>query len=75
MRRDTIPSWVVWVLTAQVGVVYMFGGLAKLNADWLFHAQPLRIWLYNNGDLTLVGPLLKETWMAYAMSWAGAALT
>ena len=69
----TIPSWVIWVLRAQVGVVYVFGGIAKLNPDWLLHAQPLRIWLYNNGDLPLVGPLLKEVSLAYAMSWAGAA--
>lgn len=70
---ETIPVWVIWALCAQVGVVYLFGGLAKLNPDWLFHAQPLRIWLYNSGDLFLVGPLLKEAWVAYAMSWAGAA--
>ena len=38
------------------GVVYVFGGIAKLNPDWLFHAQPLRIWLYNSGDVPPVGP-------------------
>ena len=68
----TVPAWTIWVLRAQVGVVYVFGGIAKLNPDWLFHAQPMRIWLYNNGDLLLVGPLLKEVWVAYAMSWTGA---
>ena len=72
-RSCTIPRWVIWVLAAQVGVVYVFGGIAKLNLDWLLHAQPLRIWLYNNGDIPLVGPLLQEVWVAYAMSWAGAA--
>ena len=73
LRSETAASWVVWVLRAQVGVVYLFGGIAKLNADWLFDAQPLRIWLYNNGDLFLVGPLLREAWVAHAMSWAGVA--
>ncbi len=73
LRRETVPCWVVWVLRAQVGVVYFFGGIAKLNPDWLFHGQPMRIWLYNNGDLPLFGPLLQEVWVAYAMSWAGAA--
>ena len=72
-RDHTLPAWVVWTLRAQVGVVYLFAGIAKLNPDWLLHAQPLRIWLYNSGDLLLVGPLLKEAWVAYAMSWAGAA--
>ena len=68
----TVPAWTIWVLRAQVGVVYVFGGIAKLNPDWLFHAQPMRVWLYNSGDLLLVGPLLKEAWVAYAMSWTGA---
>ena len=73
LRSETVPGWVVWALRAQVGVVYLFGGIAKLNPDWLLHGQPMRIWLYNNGDLFLVGPLLKEAWVAYTMSWAGAA--
>ena len=68
----TVPARTIWILRAQVGVVYLFGGIAKLNPDWLFHAQPMRIWLYNSGDLLLVGPLLKEAWVAYAMSWTGA---
>ena len=73
LRTETIPIWVIWALMAQVGVVYVFGGIAKLNPDWLFQAQPLQIWLYNSGDVPFVGSLLKETWVAYAMSWAGAA--
>ena len=32
----TMPVWVIWTLRAQVGVVYLFGGIAKLNPDWLF---------------------------------------
>ena len=72
-QDDTMPAWVIWTLRAQVGVVYLFAGIAKLNPDWLLHAQPLRIWLYNSGDLLLVGSLLKEAWVAYAMSWSGAA--
>ena len=73
LRSETVPTWVIWALRAQVGVVYVFGGIAKLNPDWLLDAQPLRIWLYNNVDAPLVGALLKEAWVAYAMSWTGAA--
>ena len=69
----TVAVGVVWALRAQVAVVYVFAGIAKLNPDWLLHAQPLRIWLYNSGDLALVGSLLKQPWVAYAASWAGAA--
>jgi hypothetical protein len=30
-------------------VVFVFAGLAKINADWLLDAQPLRIWLAVRG--------------------------
>ena len=72
IRKDTVESWVLWALRAQVGVVYVFAGIAKLNPDWLLHAQPLRIWLYQNGEMPIVGPLMQELWVAYAVSWAGA---
>ena len=70
---ETIPVWTIWTLRAQLAVVYVFSGIAKLNADWLVNAQPLRIWLYNSGDTPLVGEILRDAWPAYAMSWAGAA--
>lgn len=73
IRRGTVQAWVLWALRAQVGVVYVFAGIAKLNPDWLMHAQPLRIWLYQHGDMPIVGALPQELWLAYAMSWAGAA--
>ena len=67
-----IPRGILWLLMAQIGLVYLFGGLAKLNPDWLFHAQPLRIWLYNSSDVPLVGSLFREEWLAHAVSWGGA---
>lgn len=72
LRRGAAPLWTIWVLRAQVGIVYVFAGVAKLNPDWLLHALPMRIWLYQHGGPPLLGPLLQETWMAYAMSWGGA---
>ena len=71
LQRSVVPAWALWTLRAQVGVVYVFAGIAKLNPDWLFDAQPMRIWLYQHGDLPVVGPMLQELWVAYAMSWGG----
>jgi hypothetical protein len=69
---DAVPAWCLNILRFQIGVVYIFAGLAKFNADWLFRAEPLRIWLAARSDLPLLGPLLNETWVAYAASWFGA---
>jgi len=68
----TVPVWTVWLLRFQLAVVYCFAGLAKLNADWLLEAQPMRIWLAARSDLPLIGPFLAKTWVAYAASWTGA---
>lgn len=35
IRSNTVPAWTVWLLRLQVGVPYFYGGLAKLNSDWL----------------------------------------
>lgn len=66
------PAWVVNAVRAQVGLVYVFGGLAKLQSDWLVRAEPLQTWLYRNQDFPVLGPAFGEPWAAYAMSWAGA---
>jgi hypothetical protein len=70
---DLVPAWTVWALRAQLGLVYFYGGVAKLNADWILVAQPLRIWLAASGDVPLLGPLLEQAWVAYAFSWGGIA--
>lgn len=77
-RRDprlyaaTVPAWTIAVLRLQLGLVYFFAGVAKLNSDWLLHGLPLAIWLPPLRDLPLVGGLLAQRETALVMSWAGA---
>jgi vitamin K-dependent gamma-carboxylase len=71
LRSDTVSSFVQALFRFQVGVVYTFAGLAKAHGDWLWHAQPLRIWLGSHTDLPLVGPLFTYEWTAILMSWGG----
>jgi vitamin K-dependent gamma-carboxylase len=61
------------LLRCQMALVYLFAGFAKLNADWLFAAEPLSTWLRARAHLPWVGPLLAQPQTAYVMSWAGAA--
>ena len=72
-ESPAVQAWVVWALRAQVGIVYVFAGLAKLNGDWLFHAQPLRLWLADRTHLPFIGSFLDEPLVAYAASWGSAA--
>ncbi len=56
----------------QLAIVYIFAGIAKLNADWLFQALPLKIWLPANAHLPIIGDVLRYEWIAYVFSWCGA---
>ena len=67
----TAPRGALWLLRAQLAAVYVFAGIAKLNAEWLLEAQPLRIWLQDHTGLPVVGAILGEIWVAYAFSWGG----
>ena len=66
-----MPAWTVNLLRFQVGVVYLFAGLAKLNADWLA-GEPMRTWLKERGSYAVIGPLLASEPAAYFFSWGGA---
>ena len=67
-----VNSFVINILRFQMGCVYFFAGVAKLNPDWLFEAIPMRIWLPAKSHLPVVGSLMYETWVAYLFSWFGA---
>jgi hypothetical protein len=71
-RRAEVPVWAVWLLRFQLGVVYVFAGLGKVDVDWLLHGEPLHTWLAGRTDLPLVGPWLSAGWLAIVLSWAGA---
>lgn len=73
IRAAVVPTWALWLIRFQLGVVYFFGGVAKLKADWLLRAMPLKIWLAASGDFPVLGGLLRIPETAYVMSWAGAA--
>lgn len=65
------PNYFILTIRLQVFIVYFFAGLAKINADWLLHAQPLKIWLPAHSEMPLIGNLLTKEWVAYAFSWFG----
>ncbi len=67
----TSPRWALLMFPVMMGIVYFYGGVAKLNADWLLHAQPLQQWLQFKASKPLIGPLLALPETAYFMAWGG----
>jgi hypothetical protein len=72
LRSTTAPTWALWLLRTQIGLVYVFGGIAKLNGDWLA-GRPMDAWLAEKSDAPIVGPLFDEPWSGVAFSYGGLA--
>lgn len=72
LKRTYVSLWTIGVFKLQLGIVYFFAGVAKLNFEWLVNANPLRIWLPAQSHLPVIGGLLSKTWVAYFASWFGA---
>lgn len=71
IRRSTVPAWTIRIFKLQLGLVYFYAGLAKINPDWLFEALPLRIWLPPNNHLPLIGEIFSWEITPYVFSWFG----
>ena len=65
-----VPAWSVWLLRFQVGVPYYFGGIGKLNSDWL-RGEPLRDWLGNRTDFPLLGQFFTNEAVVWLMNYGG----
>lgn len=70
LRSDTVPTWCLWLLRFQVGLVYFFGGVAKLNTDWLL-GEPLRHWLSRNQDFPIVGSWFETESSVWFFTYGG----
>lgn len=70
MRREQAPAWVLWLLQFQVGIAYFYGGIAKLNRDWLT-GEPMRLWLAERTDFPLFGQFFVEEWAVAFFSYGG----
>jgi vitamin K-dependent gamma-carboxylase len=83
-RSDVIPFWPIALLRGQLVITYFYAGLAKVNADWLLDAMPVREFLVRSPFLVRYGKhlssehlhfarsVLQSTSLAYFLSWAGA---
>ena len=66
-----VPNWTIASVKFQLGLVYFFAGIAKINYDWLFDAMPMSIWLQAKTHWPIIGALFSEKWIAYSFSWMG----
>ncbi len=69
-KNSTIAAWCLWMTRLHIGLPYFFGGIAKLNADWLA-GEPMRTHLLTS-DLRLVaGNWLPTEPIVHLLAWGG----
>lgn len=68
-RRKSHPAWILYLILFHMSLAYFFGGIAKLNSDWL-NGSPMDIFLAARKDHPL-GSLYTTSWAPYAFSYGG----
>ncbi len=70
LQQTMVDYWSLFLIKFMMGVVYCYGGIAKLNWDWL-NGLPLKMWLKQRSDMPLLGYIWKQDVTAYIMSYGG----
>ena len=69
-HRTTVPTWTLWLLRLQVAIPYFYGGISKINEDWLA-GEPMRTWLSAQTDFPLIGQYFTREWCVMSFVWGG----
>ncbi|MDQ3440936.1 MAG: HTTM domain-containing protein, partial [Planctomycetota bacterium] len=70
IRGDVAPAWTLHLLRFQMGLVYVFSGIARANGDWM-HGEPMRTWLRSRGEESVFSAILMSDWAPYIFSFGG----
>lgn len=70
IESSVSPSWCYYLLLLQIGIVYFYAGVAKINVDWL-DGRPMNMVMPYQGDVFLLGQLLVLPGAHYFISYAG----
>ena len=67
-QAKAAPAWALWLLRGQMAVVYFYGGVAKINPDWL-RGEPMRWVMARDLDFPIIGRFFTQEWAVYTMSY------
>lgn len=69
-RSIWMSRWQLWLLRFQLGIPYVGGAIAKLNADWL-GGQPAGMIVGQHLNHPWIGPLLRTPWAIDVFVYGG----
>ncbi len=65
-----VPYWQLLLFQLQFFIVYFYGGIAKINADWL-HCEPMRNMLFLRSEAFPIDGLLTNEWVVHFFAYGG----
>lgn len=68
--HTSMRLWHWWLVRFQLGMPYVFGGIAKLDSDWLA-GQPAGLFVASRLDTPVIGRLFALPHAGLAMAWGG----
>lgn len=69
-QASSVPAWTLVLLQVHIAIAYFFGGIAKMNGDWL-RGEPVRTWLHEGSMGRQLSPLFHNEVTVYALSYCG----
>ena len=69
-HAEKLPALWLWLIRFHIGVVYIYGGIAKFDPDWLGGLATKELMLIANRG-TILEPLMEYTWAPYLYAWVG----
>ncbi len=70
-RHTSCPAWPLYLIRFHMGLAYFFGGVAKLNPDWL-GGSPMNLFLDSQKG-GLMSFLSGQSWSPFLYSYGGVA--
>ena len=69
-QTDSHPVLWLWIFRLHMGIVYFYGGLAKLDPDWLSGLATRKL-LGEANRGTFLEPLIQYEFTSYFYAWSG----
>jgi hypothetical protein len=70
IRTQTVPTWTLWLLRFQIAVPYFFGGVAKMNPDWIT-GVPMQVMMGTGENYPLLGRFFGVDSVVLFFAWGG----
>ena len=69
LDKPTLSTWPLFLIRTQIGIVYFFAGIAKLNMDWVFKAEPINLWMSNYSGPHILEQIATQPFIPWVMTY------